>query len=291
MNYSQRSVWGDDREVPSELDRLVGITCGAGSAVVAVSPHLDDSVLSCGALLAYLTPRCDVTVVTVFTEAAPPPWSLPVRRRLRAVGMDAETLYARRRAEDTAVLTEIGAAAVHLGRRDAPYRRSGEATARPPRRWRMPTHPTYPTVRFDAARGRIAAADAGLPVEIGARVSEVVQARGARVIFVPLGIGRHVDHLITRRAAQHLGQDLESRIVYYSDFPYSVTDVPDRGFVRRAALAPYPWLTGRAENAKRIAEYRTQFAVLFPHGVPTHPEIYWIPATDSAIAAECPGHR
>lgn len=271
--------------MPSELDRLVRITCGAGSAVLAVSPHLDDGVLSCGALLAYLTHRCDVTVVTVFTEAAPPPWSLPVRRRLRAVGMDAETLYARRRAEDLAVLAEIGAGAVHLGRRDAPYRRSGEAVAVPPRRWRRPAHPTYPTIRFDAARGRIAPADAGLPAEIGARVSEVVRARGARVIFVPLGIGRHVDHLITRRAAQHLGQHLESRIVYYSDFPYSVTDVPDRGFVRRAALAPYPWLAGRAENAKRIAGYSTQLAVLFPHGVPTHPEIYWIPAANSATVA------
>ena len=271
--------------MPSELDRLVRITCGAGSAVVAVSPHLDDGVLSCGALLAYLAHRCDVTVVSVFTEGAPPPWSLPVRRRLRAVGMDAETLYAHRRAEDTAVLDEIGAAAVHLGLRDAPYRRSGEAAAGPPRRWRWPTYPTYPTFRFDAARGRIAPADAGLPAEIGARVSEVVRARGARVIFVPLGIGRHVDHLITRRAAQHLGEHLGSRIVYYSDFPYSETAVPDQGFLRRAALMPYPWLTGRAENAKRIAGYRTQFAVLFPHGVPTRPEIYWIPATDSATAA------
>ncbi len=267
--------------MPSELDHLVRITCGSGSAVVAVSPHLDDGVLSCGALLAYLAHRCDVTVVTVFTEASPPPWSLPVRMRLRSVGMDAETLYAHRRAEDKAVLAEIGAAAIHLGLRDAPYRRSGGAAAGLSRRWRWPTHPTYPTVRFDAARGRIAPADAGLPAEIGARVSEVIRAKGARVIFVPLGIGRHVDHLITRRAAQHLG----SRIVYYSDFPYSETALPDRGFVRRATLVPYPWITGRAENARRIAGYRTQFAGLFPHGVPTSPEIYWFPAADSAIAA------
>lgn len=272
--------------MPGELDRLVRATSGAGSPVVAVSPHLDDGILSCGALLAHLARRCDVTVVTVFTEAAPPPWSLPIRRRLRAVGMDAETLYARRRAEDMAVLGEIGATAVHLGLRDAPYRRSGETAAGPPRRWRPPTHPIYPTVRFDALRGRIARADAGLPAEIGARVSEVVRARGAGVIFVPLGIGRHVDHLITRRAAGHLGEDVESRIVYYSDFPYSETAVPDEGFVQRAALVPNLWLTGRPENAKRIAGYSTQFANLFPHGVPTSPEIYWIPAADSGVDCE-----
>ena len=275
--------------MPNELDRLVRITCSAGSAVVVLSPHLDDGVLSCGALLAYLAHQCDVTVVTVFTQAAPPPWSLPVRRRLRAAGMDAETWFAHRRAEDTAVLAEIGAAAVHLGLRDAPYRRSGGAAAGPFRRWRWPSYPTYPTVRFDAHRGRIASADAGLPAEIGARVREVVRARGAGVIFVPLGIGRHVDHLITRKAAHHLGQHLGSRIVYYSDFPYSETAVPDRDFVRRAALAPYPWLTGRAENTKRIAGYRTQLAILFPHGIPTSPEIYWIPATDSATGTDTPG--
>lgn len=266
-----------DREVPSELDRLVSTAFDAGSAVVAVSPHLDDGVLSCGALLAYLAHQCDVTVATVFTEGAPPPWSLPARRRLRAVGMDAETWFAHRRAEDTAVLAEIGAAAVHLGLREAPYRRSGGA-AGPLRWWRWPTYPNYPTVRFDAHRGRIAPADARLPAEIGARVSEVVRAREARVIFVPLGIGRHVDHLLTRRAAHHLGQHQGSRIVYYSDFPYSETAAPDPSFVRRAALAPHPWLTGRAENTKRIAGYRTQLAILFPHGIPTRPEIYWIPA-------------
>ena len=272
--------------MPGELDCLVRATRGTGSAVVAVSPHLDDGILSCGALLAHLAHRCDVTVVTVFTEAAPPPWSLPTRRRLRALGMDAETLYARRRAEDTAVLAEIGAVAVHLGLRDAPYRRSGEAAAGPPRWWRRPTYPTYPTVRFDALRGRIARADAGLPAEIGARVSEVVQATGARVTLVPLGIGRHVDHLITRRAADHLAEHLRSRIVYYSDFPYSETAVPDQGFVQRAALVPNPWLTGRPENAKRIAGYSTHFANLFPHGVPTSPEIYWIPAADSGVDCE-----
>lgn len=281
MNCSQRSVWAGDGEVPNELDHLVRITCSTCSPVVVLSPHLDDGVLSCGALLAYLAHQCDVTVVTVFTEAAPPPWSLPVRRRLRAVGMDAETWFAHRRAEDTAVLAEIGAAVVHLGLREAPYRRSDGGTG-PLRWWRWPT---YPTVRFDAHRGRIARADAGLPAEIGARVSEVVRAREARVIFVPLGIGRHVDHLLTRRAAHHLRQHLRSRIVYYSDFPYSETAAPDRGFIQRAALASYPWLAGRAENAKRIAGYRTQLAILFPHGIPTSPEIYWIPATDSATAA------
>jgi LmbE family N-acetylglucosaminyl deacetylase len=265
--------------IPDQMTRLVREIQGAGSAVVMVSSHLDDAVLSCGALLAHLARRCPVTVVTVFTAAAPPPWSLPARRQLRAVGVaDAEVLFEQRRAEDAAVLAEVGAAAVHLGLRDALFRRVGEAAAGPPgpgRRW------AYPTFRFDAARGRVASADAGLPAEVGVRIGEVIRGSGAQVVFAPLGVGRHVDHLITRRAAQGLAP----RTVYYSDFPYSERAVPDPGFVRHAALIPHPWLPGRTENANRITGYRTQWPGLFPRGtVPTRPEIYWTSANDSATA-------
>jgi LmbE family N-acetylglucosaminyl deacetylase len=251
----------------------------SGSAAVIMSPHLDDAVLSCGALVAHLARRCPVTVVSVFTAAAPPPWSLSARRHLRSLGVaDAEDFFEQRRAEDSKVLAEIGAEVVHLGLRDALFRRVGEvadeqACAR--------RRPAYPAFRFDAARGRIARTDAGLPAEVAARIRDVVRETGARVLFAPLGVGRHVDHLITRRAAQYLGLGT----VYYSDFPYSETAVPERRFVRRAGLVPHPWLDGRAENADRIAGYRTQFAGLFPLGtVPLRPEIYWLDAKDSATA-------
>ena len=252
----------------------------SGSAAVIMSPHLNDAVLSCGALLAHLVRRCPVTVVTVFTAAAPPPWSLSARRQLRALGVtDAEDFFEQRRAEDNKVLAEIGAEVVHLGLRDALFRRVGEVADGQEAYTRQ--RPAYPAFRFDAARGRIARTDAGLAAEVAARMREVVREAGARVLFAPLGIGRHVDHLITRRAAQYLGLGT----VYYSDFPYSETAVPERSFVRRAGLVPHPWLIGRAENADRIAGYRTQFAGLFPLGtVPLRPEVYWLDAGDSAAA-------
>jgi LmbE family N-acetylglucosaminyl deacetylase len=239
--------------------------------VAVLSPHLDDAVLSCGALLGHLAPRHPVTVVSVFTTAAPRPWSLPARRALRAVGTgDAEELFGLRRAEDLEVLGGLGVTAVHLGFTDALFRRSAGR------------RPAYRTFRFDALRGRVAACDAGLAAEVGARAGQVARACGAGVVFAPLGIGRHVDHLITRRAAA----ELTAPIVYYSDFPYSRTLGPDAGFVREAGLVPHPWLSGRAENASRIAGYRTQFAGLFPGGtVPTWPEVYWVAATSSATAA------
>ena len=136
------------------LSRLIRDMKGAGSAVVVMSPHLDDAVLSCGALLAHLAARHLITVATVFTAAAPPPWSLPARRQLRALGgVDAEAFFAQRRAEDRDVLAGIGVAAVHLGFRDALFRRGRRG-------------PAYPTFRFDAARGRVASCDARLAAEL-----------------------------------------------------------------------------------------------------------------------------
>jgi hypothetical protein len=178
-------------------------------------------------------------------------------------------LFGRRRAEDLEVLAGLGAEAVHLGFADALFRRVPGG------------RPAYRTFRFDAARGRVAGCDAGLAAEVSARFGRIVRGCGAEVVLAPLGVGRHVDHLITRRAAAELGL----RTVYYSDFPYSRTAEPDPGFVRRAGLVPFPWLSGRAENTRRIAAYRTQ-AGLFPGGtVPTWPEVYWVGANDSATVA------
>ena len=49
-------------------------------------------------------------------------------------------------------------------------------------------------------------------------VKEAAAANEASVVFGPLGVGQHVDHLITRNAVVASGVDA----VFYSDFPYSV---------------------------------------------------------------------
>ena len=265
--------------MPGQLDRLLHEVYTEGLPVVAVSPHLDDAVLSCGALLEHLAPRCPVTVVTVFTAASPRPWPLPARKQMRIIGeRDAERFYRQRQEEDSAVLADMGVGRVHLGFPDALFRRVGPGPGRLPGR---PRRPSYPTFRFDAARGRIAAADARLTDEISVAIGAVAGGADARLVLAPLGVGRHVDHLITRAAIR----DLTPRTFYYSDFPYSETALPDADFIRRHRLVPHPRLAGRAENADRIAGYRSQVGGLFAGGiVPTRPEIYWA-ASDSATAA------
>jgi len=261
-------------------DHLTQLICGirdAGSAVLFVSPHLDDAVLSCGALLSHLAGTCPVTVLTVFSAAAQPAKSgLAARKTLRSLGIaDADAHYEERRAEDIEVLKEAGASWIHLGLTDALFRRVGHSARNPAGTGRA----AYPTYRFDAARGRVASSDSGLSAEVGDMIREAAVASGATTVFGPLGVGRHVDHLITREAVTASGVNA----VYYSDFPYSVSNSPDERFVHAASLRSYEWISGRAENAKLIAGYRTQFDLLFPHGLPMSPETYWI--------RELPGHQ
>src|SRR5437868_5354657 len=95
-------------------DPLTTVT-SEGIPLIALSPHLDDAVLSCGSLLAEAGRRVPVTVMTFFTEAGPAPHTLSTRRYLRLTeSADAYELYATRRAEDREVMEQLGAQWRHL---------------------------------------------------------------------------------------------------------------------------------------------------------------------------------
>lgn len=85
--------------------------------LLVLLPHLEDAVLSCGALMDHARKRMPVTVVTFFAEASVPPYMISARSYPRQTGADdAERLYRARRAEDWAFLEgpAINRAEVHL---------------------------------------------------------------------------------------------------------------------------------------------------------------------------------
>src|ERR1700733_5654975 len=74
---------------------------GQGVPVVVLSPHLDDAVRSCGALMTYALSRTSVTVVTFFTEPGQAPYTRSARRYLRqAGGRDADAVFQHRRDQE-----------------------------------------------------------------------------------------------------------------------------------------------------------------------------------------------
>ena len=94
------------------------------------------------------------------------------------------------------------------------------------------------------------------------------RARNAAV-FAPLGVGRHVDHLLARSVGERL------RAVLYADFPYTARD-PHSEAAAAGELRPWPWTADLATKAPVIAGYRTQVDALFPGGeIPLRPETYY----------------
>jgi LmbE family N-acetylglucosaminyl deacetylase len=240
-----------------------------GAPTLFVSPHLDDGVLSCGNLVRR-APRA--SVVTVFSEAAPGPHTRAARSFLRQCGASAgaEELFAERRAEDVEVVTAAGAQAVHLGRRDALFRTRGGVPGALGRVLPELTH-RYPTFRFDIARGRVSAAEH----DLAARIAEQVDALDAEVVFCPLGVGRHVDHVLCRS----VGVELGGRVVYYADFPYTLHSAPDPEFLAAHGLRRWENPDDPADKRKLIEGYRTQVDALFPAGgVPGRREEYYVRA-------------
>jgi LmbE family N-acetylglucosaminyl deacetylase len=237
-----------------------------GRSVLVLSAHLDDAVLSCGALLSRLAGQLPVTVATVFTETTAPPHTRAARAFLRQCGIsDAATLYAERRAEDDDVLSGLGVQHVHLGAPDALFRRRDPW---PYAAWLGRVVPEldhrYPSYRFDIARGRIARGDRVLIERLAAELRTLAGRIDAAVILGPMAIGRHVDHLITRRLTErHPGE-----AIFYSDFPYCLQHPPEAEYIRRHRLMPVTWDGDIAAKTTLINGYRTQLGALFPDGLP-----------------------
>jgi LmbE family N-acetylglucosaminyl deacetylase len=244
-----------------------------GAPSVFLSPHLDDAVLSCGALLRRAAGAGEATVATVFSEAAPGPHTRAARSFLRQCGAaGAEALFAERRAEDVEVVEAAGARAVHLGRRDALFRTRRGVPGVLGGLLPELTH-RYPTFRFDIARGRVSGGDRDLPSRIAEQVEALLARTGAQVVFCPLGVGSHVDHVLVRS----VGPELGGRVVYYADFPYALRAGPDPAFL--AAHGLRRWVNPDDPGTKRalIEGYRTQVDALFPSGrVPARAEEYFL---------------
>jgi O-antigen/teichoic acid export membrane protein/LmbE family N-acetylglucosaminyl deacetylase len=256
----------------ARLDRVTS----TGGSFLFVSPHLDDAALSCGALMASLVTKAPVTVVTLFSAAGPPPHTRATLAYLaQCAASSAAELYTARRQEDAEVLGRLGAEFVHLDIPDALFRRRqvSPLLARAARLLPELAH-RYPTYRFDIAKGRLSRGEGALVDTLEARIRELADQTGAGLIFFPLGVGRHIDHLLARA----VGKRLRGRVVYYSDFPYDQLHGVDRAFVARHRLRRVSWRDGMDRKLELINGYRSQVDALFPEGdLPVVPDTYFLP--------------
>lgn len=213
-----------------------------------VSPHLDDAVFSAGGLLAFLAPKTEVTVASIFTEPSPPPYSPAARGFMQTCGFtDAGELFRARRDEDEAVCSRLGARTVHLGHVDAAWRKRAVPWSKRSAGPAGIGH-RYP-LALTLVSGWIALGDRGLKRQVARQLGELLPESG--VMFGPAGIGRHVDHLITRRACVAAS----ASAVLWSDFPYSIHS---RWLGSEWAQGSEVWQLAGVHKRELLGEYRSQ---------------------------------
>ena len=169
---------------------------------IYLSPHLDDAALSCGGQIAARARRGDtVLVLSLFTRDEPAGESSDLVAKLHGLfGLENEVVAHRRR-EDLEACELLGARARHADLPDAIYRIDPETGS-----------PLYP--RLAGLFGRPTAADRTVLESLSRLLAELPKAAE---IFAPLGVGKHVDHLLVRSAAELVIEEIS----YYEETPYA----------------------------------------------------------------------
>jgi len=215
-----------------------------------LSPHLDDVILSCGGTIWQQVRAGErVLVLTVFAGSPSPDAPLsPFAQELHARWETLTDASALRREEDLAALAVLGAETMHWPYTDCVYRRTPAGC--------------FPYTSGETLFGPVHPAEKGLIAELATRLAALLQRQGGAAIYVPLGIGHHVDHQIVRQAAEASGHAL----AYYEDFPYA----QDRQAMQQVSMpgqarVHLELLSEQALEAKlaAIACYRSQVSTFW----------------------------
>lgn len=169
---------------------------------VFLSPHLDDVVFSCGGLVWERVQAGDD--VEIWTICAGDPLGdecSPFAKSLHKTWDLQDQVVQHRREEDKDACAELGATPRHFMFPDAIYRQSPERGE-----WLYPTE--------EAIFGGLDPVEKPLLDVLSLQLSREVV--GVDLVVSPLGVGNHVDHELTRKAAHRLERDL----CFYADYPY-----------------------------------------------------------------------
>lgn len=230
---------------------------------IFVSPHLDDAIFSAGAMIIKLRQLgYECTVLNVFSQAGKLPQTLSAKAFLGQIGQSsAEVLYEMRRKEDALALEEIGAKVIMMDKVEALWRKKKQPSAFSQIFGQMLPEllHIYPTYKFHIASGKIAPEDLASIPRLRAEIQSYC-SKGA-VVFCPLGIGGHIDHVIVRKACE----GLSNPVIYWSDIPYVVRPNRIESDVDTNALQAFsindPKLLLEKETISKV--YKTQYTPVF----------------------------
>jgi LmbE family N-acetylglucosaminyl deacetylase len=217
---------------------------------IYLSPHLDDVALSCGGQIFMQTERGKaVLIVTVMAGDRPGQADSKYIQELHDRWRLGDDVVARRRAEDIKACRILGADHLYWQIPDCIYRFDD-----------VTNEPLY--LSDSEIFGDVHPSDFYL---INTLSNLILELPAHDRLFVPLGVGNHVDHQIARQAVE---KSLSKGVYYYEEYPYTV----DPQLVQNVdQLVPPSWqmavipLSEVALEAKirAIASYESQLSTFF----------------------------
>jgi glycosyltransferase involved in cell wall biosynthesis/LmbE family N-acetylglucosaminyl deacetylase len=198
--------WIRSHKSPGRNELIEALT---NAPILFISPHFDDVVLSCGGTLAHLARRqAEITLVTVFTTDADNQVQLsPLARKIHRAWGGYKNPFEIRCQEDKATAEHLKIKYCWLNFQDVIYR--------------------YPTL-VDTSEIFLVEFKPKLdpcfePVCNALR--KVIQAYPNAVVFAPLGLGYHRDHLLVHHALEVIKETNPAvkAWYYYEDYPYAAT--------------------------------------------------------------------
>lgn len=216
---------------------------------IYLSPHLDDAALSCGGLIWQQVQAGQQVQVWTICAGEPPSGALSVFAQVlhKRWGLKPECAVAERRREDLRAMQILGAKIQHLSFPDAVYRR----------------HPKTNEVLYESWEtviGGMAPGDEHLLQRVVVELSKLLPQNAA--LIAPLTLGNHVDHVLTRVAAEQLPRPVS----FYLDFPYvekAAGEIPSlvpQGFQRTLHPVSELGLTAWQDG---VAAYRSQLSTFW----------------------------
>jgi LmbE family N-acetylglucosaminyl deacetylase len=171
------------------------------------SPHLDDAVLSCGALINKICRTGQIALVINIFSASPPPESLSIAALAYfeecELGADA---MIRRKEEDAAALSYLGCQVQYLEFYESLHRTDEKGQF---------LYSKKENIFTDNLKN-----EALLIERLAIEFSLLLNDEKDAVLYSPLGIGTHIDHLLTRAAVEKAITKTGFDLLYYEDIPY-----------------------------------------------------------------------
>ena len=176
---------------------------------IFLSPHLDDAVYSCGALIDQQVKQgLHVEIWTFFAGQFDPAKLTAFAKDIHQRWQTGLLSVQARRIEDQKACAFLGAIPRYYNFQDIIYRRKLDGKPE--------------IIKNDDLFRKYDPADAPLKERIKATLREALNGSDDIQICAPLGLGNHVDHQIIRHAVEEIA--LENPVYYYADFPYAVRE-------------------------------------------------------------------